>query len=215
MNQTTFNTVAVAPTRDPAPMIFSAPEPMRVRLRALTGNLFVATEVGELSGALTAGDLAAAREVFRLPFGQAEDFVVAKGDSLFAKGDGGGPLGFRVSVHLAPLFGEQEGPQIPQTRTKTMTVSQRIREIYTAPPQALVRLIFRNLGTLGGQDIALSEERANLLDPGGGYVVPVGVREQFILMPGQTLWGVALSVAPVAVSILPHASLTDGSLAVS
>lgn len=214
MNQTTFNTVAVAPTRDPASMIFSAPEPMRVRLRALTGNLFVATEVGELSGALTAGDLAAAPEVFRLPFGQAEDFVVAKGDSLFAKGDGGGPT-FQACVHLAPLFGEQEGPQIPQARTKTLTVSQRIREIYTAPPQALVRLIFRNLGTLGGQDVALSEERANLLDPGGGYVVPVGVREQFILMPGQTLWGVALSVAPVAVSILPHASLTDGSLAVS
>lgn len=213
MNQTTFNTVAVAPTRDPAAMIFSASEATRVRLRALTGNLFISTEVGELAGAFTAGDLASVSEAFRLPFGQAEDFVVAKGDSLFAKGDGGGP--FQACVHLAPLFGEQEGPQIPQARTKTMTVSQRIREIYTAPPQALVRLIFRNLGTLGGQDVALSEERANLLDPGGGYVVPVGVREQFILMPGQTLWGVALSVAPVAVSILPHASLTDGSLAVS
>ena len=213
MNQTTFNTVAVAAARDPAAMIFSATEPTRVRLRALNGDLVVSTEVAELAVVRTVGDLASVSEAFVIPFGTAEDMVVAQGDSLFAKGSD--PTRAQACVHLAPLFGEQVGPQIPQARTKTMTVSQRIREIYTAPPQALVRLIFRNLGALAGQNVAVSEERANLQTPGGGYVVPVGVREQFILMPGQTLWGVALSVAPVAVSILPHASLTDGSLVIS
>lgn len=215
MDQTTFSTISVAPARDPAAMIFSATELARVRLRALTGNLFISTEVAELSGASTGADLLAVSEVFFLPQGSAEDFVVARGDSLFAKGVAGAG-GEQACVHIAPLAGQQEGPQIPQARTKTMTVSQRIREIYTAPPQAMVRLIFRNLAVGGFVDnVAVSEERANLQTPGGGYVVPVGVREQFILMPGQTLWGVALSVAPVAVSILPHASLTDGSLVIS
>ena len=213
MNPTTFSTVRVAPGRSPAAIATTVDVPTRVRVRALTGNVFVATEVAALAGKSLA-EAGASSEVFTIPFERAEDIMIADGDALYATSDGS-PA--QACVHIAPLLGKLNG-EIPKIKLRTVTVGDQIREILQAPPQAPVSILLRSHGDLN-QNIEVSEELMNLKDGNGGYVVPgtptLNTKERFVLAPGQVLWAVARSAVPVRVSISRHSGLTEGSLVVT
>lgn len=158
---------------------------------------------------------------FRVPGTSKSRFVLAPGQTLYAKAVAGG----QISLHESDVVVFPPKPFTPNTTAKTYFVRAGAPAILIAKAQedAPARVVVRNLSAILGAIVFVGDDLTSAFPSEGpilmqGYRIQVAgdvnfPRDSFILAPGQRLMAIA-NADNIPLSVVQHDSISTAEMMV-